>query len=173
MSSMRSTARTLRSGCGTTTAMYLPSGESTTSSNAESRKKSLTGISLAEASDAHNITSNSIHFKNFTDSPSVVAIGSMHFHQCDETVEQQRYVMRARTRLRMPLERERRRIGQRQALVGSVEQRAVRHAHVRRQRRLVDGETVVLAGDEHAPRIQVDDGMVGTVVPELHLQRLG
>ena len=44
--------------------------------------------------------------------------------------------------------------------------------YVRRQRRLVNRETVILAGDHDLPAGQVLNRMVRTVVPKLHLCRL-
>src|SRR5215510_14263061 len=72
----------------------------------------------------------------------------------------------------MALERERGAIGSLEPLQRAVEQRAVRWAHVRRQRVLLDREAVVLARDHHAPGIDLDDRMVRAVVAELHLDRL-
>jgi hypothetical protein len=47
----------------------------------------------------------------------------------------------------------------------------VRDAAVAGQRRGIDGEPVVLAGDQHLPRVLVEHGMVRAVVAELHLER--
>ena len=44
--------------------------------------------------------------------------------------------------------------------------------HVRWQRRLVDGETVVLRRDQHAAGLDFEHGVVGAVVTELHLDGL-
>ena len=68
-------------------------------------------------------------------------------HQRDEAVEQVADVVRPGRRLRVALEAERRPVGAREALQRAVEQRHVRRPQVRRQRRLVDREAVVLAGD--------------------------
>ena len=48
----------------------------------------------------------------------------------------------------------------------------MRGADIGRQRRLVDGKTVVLARNQHPLRRQVLHRVVGAVVAELHLQRL-
>ena len=45
--------------------------------------------------------------------------------------------------------------------------------NVARQRRLVHGETVILAADHHPPGGEILDGMIRAVVPELHLHRRG
>src|SRR5690349_11031864 len=75
-------------------------------------------------------------------------------HQRDEAVEQVRDVVRARARLRVALEAERRRVEHPQALVAAVEQRAVRDLRVLRQCGLVDREAVVLAGDQDAAGLE-------------------
>src|SRR3546814_7335068 len=76
-------------------------------------------------------------------------------HGLDEPVEQRRHVVRSRAGLRMPLEAEGRRVGQLEALVGSVEQRAVGDAGVGRQRGFVDREAVVLRrSEEHTSELQ-------------------
>ena len=49
----------------------------------------------------------------------------------------------------------------------------MRGPQVRRQAGLVHGKPVVLAGDADAAGIQILDGVVGTVVAELHLEGLG
>src|SRR6476661_7800845 len=92
-------------------------------------------------------------------------------HRRNETIEEITYVVRSWAGFRMPLEAEGRRVGEREALVGAVEQRAVGDAHVAGKRRLVDREAVVLAGDQHAAAVDVDDRMVRAVVAELHLDR--
>src|SRR5207342_668698 len=92
-------------------------------------------------------------------------------HGCHESIEQIAHIVRPGTGLGMPLERKRRRIGERETLVAAVKQRSVGDAHVRRQGALVDRESMVLAGDQHATTVQVDDRMVGAVVAEFHLQR--
>ena len=79
---------------------------------------------------------------------------------------------RPRARLGMPLERERRPIGALDPLQRAVEQRPMRRATIRRQRVFLHGETVVLARDHDAPRIELDDGVVRAVMAELHLLRL-
>src|SRR6185437_7549853 len=92
-------------------------------------------------------------------------------HQMIEALEERLQIVRARARLRMALETERRPILEGETLERAVEERAVRGPHVGRQRRLVDREAVILAGDEHPPGIEVLHRMVGAMVAELHLQR--
>ena len=48
----------------------------------------------------------------------------------------------------------------------------MRHFHIARQRRFVDGETVILAGNHDPAAGQVDDRMIRAVMAEFHLQRL-
>ena len=55
--------------------------------------------------------------------------------------------------------------------IRSYYERHVRDTRRRRQRRRIDGESVVLAGDQHVPGVAVEDRMVRAVVAELHLQR--
>src|SRR5579885_3898544 len=92
-------------------------------------------------------------------------------HQVIEALEERLQVVRARARLRVALEAECRTILEREALERAVEERAVCGAHVGGQRRFIDGEAVILAGDEHPPGIEVLHRMVGAVMSELHLQR--
>src|SRR4030095_933513 len=93
-------------------------------------------------------------------------------HRFDEAREERGELAWSRARLGMALETERGAVHMRDALQRGVEQRAVRGTDIRRQRRLVDGEAVVLAGDEHAPGIELENRMVRAVVAELHLDRL-
>ena len=93
-------------------------------------------------------------------------------HQVIEAVEQRLQVVRAGARFGMALEAERRLVLEREALQRAVEQRAMRGAHVRRQRRLIHREAVVLAGDEHLAAVEVLHRMVGAVMAELHLHGL-
>src|SRR3546814_11508536 len=71
-------------------------------------------------------------------------------------------VVRSRAGLQMPLEAEGRRVGQLEALVGSVEQRAVGDAGVGRQRGFVDREAVVLRGDHRSEERRVGQECVST-----------
>ena len=48
----------------------------------------------------------------------------------------------------MPLETESGPVGAAHTLQAAIEQRFVRGLQIRRQRRFIDGETVILAGDE-------------------------
>src|SRR5579883_2449957 len=81
-------------------------------------------------------------------------------HQMIEALEERLQIMRARARLRMALEAECRPIVEGEALQRAVEERAVRRAHIRGQSGLIDREAVVLAGDEHAPGIEVLHRMI-------------
>src|SRR5271166_6317298 len=94
------------------------------------------------------------------------------FHQAGETVEQITHVMRPRTCLGMPLKAERGPVGERETLQRAVEERLVRDAHVRGQRRGVHREAVVLAGDHYAPAVEVLHRVVSTVMAKFHFQRL-
>src|ERR1051326_5513803 len=91
-------------------------------------------------------------------------------HQLREAVEQVADVVRSRTRFRVPLETERRAIGARQSLEGTVEERYMRRPQVAAQGRRVYGEAVVLARDDDLAGVEVLDRVVRAVVPELHLQ---
>ena len=51
------------------------------------------------------------------------------------------------------------------------EHRDVRDAHVLRQCRRIDGEAVILAGDDDLTRILVEHRMICAVMAELHLHR--
>src|SRR6476661_5309063 len=93
------------------------------------------------------------------------------FHEPDEAIEQVTHVVRSRARFRVALEAERGLVGERDALQAAVEQRHVRDANVGWQRRRIDLEAVVLAGDEHLAGLLVEDRMVGAVMAELHFQR--
>src|SRR6478735_9086816 len=88
---------------------------------------------------------------------------SARLHRRHESIEEVTHVVRPGAGLGMALERKCRRIRQREPLVAAVEQRSMGDAHVGWQCGLVDGKAVVLAGNEHAATIQVDDGMIGAV----------
>src|SRR5690349_11853847 len=108
------------------------------------------------------------------DSMSVrLGIGSARalFHHLREPIEEIAEVVRARARLGMALEAERGFVGERKALKRAVEERDVRDPSVGRQRRRIDREAVVLAGDQHLAGVLVEHGMVRTVMAELHLER--
>src|SRR5579862_2953953 len=90
-------------------------------------------------------------------------------HHRYEAVEEIRHLARAGARLGMALEAVGRLVGELDALERSIEERSVRGAHVRGQRLLVDGEAVVLAGDEDAAAREILHRMVRAVVAELHL----
>src|SRR5206468_5869443 len=89
-------------------------------------------------------------------------------HQVVETLEQGLQVVRSGARLRMALEAKRRLLPEGDALERSVEQRAVGRLHARGQGGLIDGEAVILAGDEHAAGLQLLHRVIGTMVAELH-----
>src|SRR5690242_15766391 len=93
-------------------------------------------------------------------------------HQFREAVEEVTDVMRSGARLRMPLEAERGPIGAREALEGTVEERYMRRPQIRAQRRWIDREAVVLAGDDDLAAVEILQRVVGAVVAELHLQSL-
>lgn len=71
----------------------------------------------------------------------------------------------------MPLKTERRPISTRHTLERAIEKRAMCRNEMLGQTRLVDRETVILRRDEHAPGLQILDGMVRAVVTEFHLHR--
>ena len=73
----------------------------------------------------------------------------------------------------MPLKTERRCIRQSNSLQRAVKQRAVRWFDVIGQRRLIDRETVILAGNHDPPRGEVLYRMVGAVMAKFHLVRAG
>src|SRR5580704_4465815 len=91
-------------------------------------------------------------------------------HQMIETFEQWLEVVRARARLRVALEAERRLVFQRDSLQRAIEQRAVSGSHVRRQSAFVHGEPVILTRDEYPSRVQILHGMIRAVMTELHLE---
>src|SRR5262249_57068079 len=72
----------------------------------------------------------------------------------------------------MPLKAKRRPIRARQSLEGTVEERHVGRSQVSRNGRRIDGEAVVLAGNDHAPGVEVLHRMVRAVMAELHLHGL-
>ena len=72
----------------------------------------------------------------------------------------------------MALETEGRPVGPGHALQAAVEQRDMGNLDVGRKGRRVGGKAVVLAGDQHLPRLEILDRMVGAVVAELHFQGL-
>src|SRR2546423_1573783 len=96
---------------------------------------------------------------------------SLDLHHRHESIEQIADVVRTRTRLRMALKAECGPIGSRDALQAAVEKGDMRYADVLRERRGVDGEAVILAGDQHLTGFLVEHGMVGAVMAELHLHR--
>src|SRR5438552_15040112 len=95
----------------------------------------------------------------------------MLLHQPNESIEQRLNVVRPRTRLRMALKAERRRVGARESLHRSVEERAMRDAQIRRQTRFIDREAMILTADHHAPAVDVEHRMVRAVMAEFHLYR--
>ena len=83
------------------------------------------------------------------------------------------HVVRAGARLRMALEAEGRPVGARDALQRAVEQRAVRHPHVRAGSVVSStAKPWFWLGDHHAAGLEVEHRMVRAVVAELHLHRL-
>src|SRR5215469_11703646 len=75
-------------------------------------------------------------------------------HEVIEALEERPHVVRSRARLGMALETEGRAVGESETLERAVEERAMRRLHGRGQRRFIDRETVILAGDEHASRLE-------------------
>src|SRR5512138_3981198 len=76
------------------------------------------------------------------------------FHQPGEAVEEIADVMRTRTRFRVTLETKGGTVSARKPLEGTVEERNVRRAQVGADRRRIDGEAVVLAGDHHLAGVE-------------------
>src|SRR5256885_9868523 len=89
-------------------------------------------------------------------------------HHLGEAVEEIADVVRPGTRLGMPLKAERRPVGACEALQASVEERNVSRFEIRGKRVRVDGEAVVLAGDDDCSARQILHRVVGTVMPEFH-----
>src|SRR5450759_5675598 len=77
--------------------------------------------------------------------------------------------MRPRACFGVALKAERRTVGARKALQRAIEQRHVSNAHIRRQGCTIDREAVILAGDHHAPSVEILHRMVGAVMAEFHL----
>ena len=61
------------------------------------------------------------------------------------------------------------RVQQFKPLDGAVVEIRVGYTYARRQGRRIDGETVVLRGNFHAPGRRIEDGLVRAPVAELHL----
>src|SRR3977135_4064785 len=93
-------------------------------------------------------------------------------HQLCEAIEEIPDVVRPGARFRMPLETERRPVGSRETLQAAVEQRHVRRLQIRGKRVRIDGEAVVLAGEDDRSARQILHRVVGTVMPEFHFQGL-
>src|SRR5687767_10898414 len=93
-------------------------------------------------------------------------------HRFHEALKEVVDVLRARARLRMTLEAERRTVGQLETLEAAVEQRDVSHLRVLWQRRRIDRKTVILARDHHAAGVQILHRMVRPVMAEFHLDGL-
>ena len=77
--------------------------------------------------------------------------------------------MRPGAGFRVPLETECRPVGERDALQGPIEQRAVRGLDVVGQSRLIDRETVILARDHDLAGLDILHRMIRSVVAKLHL----
>src|SRR4051812_40670014 len=90
-------------------------------------------------------------------------------HHLHELVEEVRHLARAGACLGVALEAVRGLVGELDALQRPVEERAVRGSHIRRQRLLVHGEAMVLAGDEDLAGGEVLHRMIRSVMAELHL----
>ena len=94
-------------------------------------------------------------------------------HRLDEPVEQVPAVVRARPRLRVVLHREGAGFGNGQPFTHAVVEVDVGQLDPARERGCVHGEVVVLAGDLDGAGREVLDRVVGAVVPERQLHRLG
>src|SRR5437667_7097115 len=105
-------------------------------------------------------------------SESIFVSRSAFLHHSHKPVEEVSHIVRPRARFRVPLEAKRGLVGEREPLQRAVEERYVGNARGRRQRRRIDGEAVVLAGDQHLSGILVEHRMVGAMMAEFHLQRL-
>ncbi len=81
--------------------------------------------------------------------------------------------MGAGTGFGMTLKAERWPVGQLDPLQAVVEERAVDWADIARQAGLVHRKAVILTGDKHASRGQFLHRMIGAMVTEFHLHRLG
>src|SRR5438477_8207119 len=82
------------------------------------------------------------------------------FHHLGEAIEQISNVMRTRTRFGVTLKTKRWSVGAGKTLEGTVEERNVRRPQGRRNRGRVYGKTVILAGDDDLPGIEVLHRMV-------------
>ena len=87
--------------------------------------------------------------------------------------EQWRRVVRAGAGFRMALEAERRLISASHPLQAAIEQGLVGDAQSVRQARLVNRESMVLAGDQHCAVFNILHRMVGAVMAKLHFYRGG
>jgi len=67
------------------------------------------------------------------------------------------------------LEGKHRPIDMREPLDRSVEKRAMSDAQGLRKAGLVDGKAVILARDQHAPRLHIKNRVIGPMVAKLHL----
>src|SRR5450631_4361759 len=92
-------------------------------------------------------------------------------HQMVEAIKERAHIVRAGTRLRMTLKAKRRVLFEGKSLKRAIKERAMGCAHGVRQRRLVNGEAVILAGDEHPAAVEVLHRMIRAVMAELHLDR--
>ena len=92
------------------------------------------------------------------------------FHIVNEFVKQIADILRAGAGFRVALEAEHGFVGQLDALQGAVEQGFVGNSCVGGQGVGIDGEAVVLAGDDDFAAVQVLHGVVRAVVAEVHFQ---
>ena len=95
------------------------------------------------------------------------------FHIVNEFVEQIADILRAWAGFGVALETEHGFVGQLDALQGVVEQGFVGNSCVGGQGVGIDGEAVVLAGDNDFAAVQVLNGVVRAVVAEVHFQGFG
>src|SRR5512141_1904620 len=85
-------------------------------------------------------------------------------HQLDKSVEQITHVVRSGAGFGVSLKAEGGRVGARDALQRTVEQRNMGAANIRGERRCIHRKAVVLAGDRNASAVEVFHRMVGAVV---------
>src|SRR5215471_11354661 len=87
-------------------------------------------------------------------------------HQMIEALEEPAQVVWTGARFRVALKAEDRPLLEGKPLERAIEERAVRRHDSRGERALIDRETVILAGDEHAPGLELLHRVVGAVMAE-------
>src|SRR4029079_5533472 len=86
-------------------------------------------------------------------------------------VEKESEIVRTGASFRMALEPERGLVGKLDSLKAGIEQRHGGEAPRAGRGGRVDGEAVILAGDQHLSGVLVEHRMVGAMMAELHLDR--